>query len=1239
VLAVVLAGLLAAPAARAAETSAVADRMNPAHSGSLDAAAPAPPLRLSWTRDLDSPDTLYPELSYPLIVDGRVFIVAARALQALSAETGATLWSVPLTVGAPAYDAGRVIVTTNGSVEAFDAATGQARWARTDLETSQCPAVAADGVVYTKSAWTAYALRVSDGTTLWSRPLPPGGICSATVGAGFVYYSSGSSTIALRRSDGTVAWTFGERGTSAPLALHGGRLWHADTQYSPALDAATGALAGGAFTWRVPAFAGDLAFISVGHNVRDAQARMLQAVDAATGALRWEFGAEHGIHTTPTAAAGTVYVADDRRGLYGLRASDGRLQWCTTMPDFPDRYSHVVAGEGRLLVVAGNSLTVYEPGGTPGCDYKRVARPGWYDPITPGAAATAPAPLRQSFESNRGQLPPGVRFAASAPGHELQVTASGARVTTADGELGIRPVGATGPRSTRGEQRQAGVINLIGARERHVRIRRYGRVRQRATWPGIDLVYRLSGAVLEYDVVVEPGADPSRARIALDGARDVRLDRDGALVARVGSGTVRQAPPVAFQGRRRLAARFVVHPDGTFSFAVRGRDPRRRLTIDPVLGVSGFIGGWLHDEATDVDVDPTGNVYVTGWTTSRDLAGANALFGWDEWNAMCQLDTCTDAFVAKYAPGGRSLVYLTLLSGNGDDRANAVAAGASGHAYVGGNTNSSDFPTRNAAQDRFGGGSSDGDAFVTKLAPDGSALEWSTYHGGGSSWGEIAHDIALDAAGSAYVTGHTDSTTFPTTASAADRVCTEDIYSPYCREAWVAKFTSTGGLAYSTYFGGEESGEHATGIAVDRAGRAVIAGSANGASDFPTTPGAYDSTPDPYFSESWAARLSSDGSAVQWATTFGGLDFDDGHAVALDAQDRPVVVGTTQSPDFPTTPGALDRQCTTSDEQYACTNQTDGYVTKLTSDGSGLVWSTFLGGAGYDDAHGVDVGPGGEVVIAGSASSEYAFPLRDAFQPVEAGGASCGSRSWCADAFLVRLSEAGGLLSGTLLGGQSHDVANGVALEPDGDAWIAGRAHSRNLPASEDAVQPAQAGGNCGGSWNEFPECSDGFLSEIRESAGAPPDPPPPDPPPDTTSGGTATPAQPSGAPGPRTAAPTLARRLTARRRGRLVTGHLRADGDVQACTSRVRIVVERRSGGAWRPVARTRTRLDGRFRITLPARRGAYRLRAPAAARGGASCASARSVIHDVTARPALATEGRVATTARRSSTMPVII
>ena len=528
-----------------------------------------------------------------------------------------------------------------------------------------------------------------------------------------------------------------------------------------------------------------------------------------------------------------------------------------------------MAGEGLLLVIAGNSLTVYAPGGPPGCDYKGVARWGWYDPLDEPAAAA-----RQAFESDAGQLRPG-SLRRLGP----QVTATGARLTTAGGELGIRPVGATGPRWTRGERRLDGVVNLIGARERHVRIRRYDACA--SARPGRASISSTGCPAPSSSTTSSsrPGADLGRARIALDGARDLRLDATAALVARVGSATVRQAAAGRVPGRPAAAGPLRPARARHVSFSrSAGATRAGAWSSTPCSASPASSAAGCTTRSPTSTVDATGNVYVTGWTRSRDFATGNALFGWDEWNAMCESDTCSDAFVAKYAPGGRSLVYLTLLSGDGEDRGNAIAADASGRAYVAGNTTSRDFPTRNAAQGGYGGGAFDGDAFVAKLAPDGSALEWSTYHGGSGTWGRgrLRHRPRR---GGQRVRRrpHRLAWTFPTTAGAADRVCTANRPSRAATRRGCVKYTSAGGRVYSTYFGGDEASEQAMGIAVDRAGRAVIAGLSNGSSDFPVTPGAYDPTPDPYFSESFAARLNGAGTAVEWATTFGGLDFDDAH--------------------------------------------------------------------------------------------------------------------------------------------------------------------------------------------------------------------------------------------------------------------------------------------------------------------------------------------------------------------------
>ncbi len=500
------------------------------------------------------------------------------------------------------------------------------------------------------------------------------------------------------------------------------------------------------------------------------------------------------------------------------------------------------------------------------------------------------------------------------------------------------------------------------------------------------------------------------------------------------------------------------------------------------LGTSGFLGGTRHEWINDVAVDVAGNVYVTGWTTSPDFPTDRPLFGWTGGESVsCDDDECPDAFVAKYAPDG-TRIYATYLAGNRYDEGMAIAADAAGHAYVAGRTGSEDFPAGGAPEpygvpDR---------AFVAKLAPDGSALEWLRTLGPTGKHG--AEDIVLGG-DDVYIVGTNESLDFPTTAGAYDRACVGTEPSPRCVETFVARYTTSGALLASTLFGGHESLEEGTAIAIDRAGRPVIAGH-SGHTDwgFPTTPGTYDQTPDNSGSEAFAARLSTDLSRLEWAATFGGTDFDDAMAMTLDPQDRPVLVGWTDSRDFPTTPGAIDRQCNNSDDWYDCPANSDGFATKLTADGSALVWSTYIGSYSDDIAYDVASDAQGDVYVTGAASDAERFPLKDAYQADDRwNDESCRYSGWlCTEAFLVRISDAGGLVYGSLLGGGSMEIGLGAAVDPEGDAWIAGVTQSDDFPVGGAAAQRARAGGDCPG-WGAYdlPECSDGFLSEFDFTPGS----------------------------------------------------------------------------------------------------------------------------------------------------------
>jgi hypothetical protein len=206
------------------------------------------------------------------------------------------------------------------------------------------------------------------------------------------------------------------------------------------------------------------------------------------------------------------------------------------------------------------------------------------------------------------------------------------------------------------------------------------------------------------------------------------------------------------------------------------------LVIDPVLTSSTYLGGGGQNSVTGIAVDAPGNIFVAGWTDALNFPAVNAFHALSGGSV--------DAFVAKLAPGGNSLLYCTYLGGSGDDRAFAIAVDASGSAYVTGWTGSPNFPTVNPLQSNRAGGR---DAFVAKLNPSGNALLYSTFLGGNGN--DSGNGIAVDGGGSAYVAGDTASPNFPTASAYQSSL-------RGAQNAFVAKLSASGSLAYATYLGG-----------------------------------------------------------------------------------------------------------------------------------------------------------------------------------------------------------------------------------------------------------------------------------------------------------------------------------------------------------------------------------------------------------------------------------------------------
>jgi hypothetical protein len=295
----------------------------------------------------------------------------------------------------------------------------------------------------------------------------------------------------------------------------------------------------------------------------------------------------------------------------------------------------------------------------------------------------------------------------------------------------------------------------------------YAKVRYESVYPGVDLIYYGNRRQLEYDFNLAPGADFKAIRVVFDGAEKIRLDESGDLLIETREGELRQTRPVIYQeaggAKRIIEGGYVIRGDREVGFAVGDYDQGRALVIDPVLVYSASIGGGSNDTATGIAVDPAGNAYITGSTTSADFPTLNPVQprpGQTDPTA----GTSSDAFVAKLNPSGTALVYSTYLGGADNDAGHAVAVDAGGSAYVTGGTRSQDFPVTAGA---FQTANRAGDAFVAKLNPSGNGLIYSTYLGGSTlhsafPFSTSGQAIAVDSAGNAYVTGYTHSQFFPT---------------------------------------------------------------------------------------------------------------------------------------------------------------------------------------------------------------------------------------------------------------------------------------------------------------------------------------------------------------------------------------------------------------------------------------------------------------------------------------------
>jgi hypothetical protein len=564
-------------------------------------------------------------------------------------------------------------------------------------------------------------------------------------------------------------------------------------------------------------------------------------------------------------------------------------------------------------------------------------------------------------------------------------------------------------------------------------VRTYQKLIYRDLYPQIDLILYGDNGRIKQEYRIKSGGEAEDIQAFYTGVDRLEITNKGQLEILTKNGKLLEDVPESYQyieGKRvQVPTEYFIQQDNTVRFKVGEYRKDRELIIDPPLVFSTYLGGILPNHGMDIAIDASGNSYVTGVTQSTDFPTTPGAYD-QTFNDLGY----SDAFVTKMNSTGTALIYSTYIGGGYWDSAHSIAVDGSGNAYITGSTESDNFPTTPGAFDTTHGISSR-DMFVTKLNSTGSALVYSTYVGGGGM--EVGECLKVDGAGNAFVAGYSGYTDFPTTAGAYDTTHNGG------EDAVLFKLNAAGtGLIYSTYLGGSGN-DHGYGLVIDGGGIAYITGDTN-SSDFPATPGAYDTTYNDTFSpfsDVFIAKLDAAGANLMYATYVGGDSYDHGRAIAIDGWGNAFVTGYTESDDFPTTAGV---------HGPAHNNDIDAFVTKINPTGSELHYSTYLGGSGVDEGHGIAVGGLGLAHVIGDTDSAD-FPTTI--------GAYDRSHNGDDDVFLTVFTPSGSaLVYSTYIGGMRDDEGESLRLDGGGHAYITGRTFSYTFPATPGAYSTSKTG-------------------------------------------------------------------------------------------------------------------------------------------------------------------------------------
>jgi Beta-propeller repeat/Divergent InlB B-repeat domain len=701
------------------------------------------------------------------------------------------------------------------------------------------------------------------------------------------------------------------------------------------------------------------------------------------------------------------------------------------------------AAKQRAMVAFGNLPLTFEPNqGQTDAQVKYLSRGHGYNLFLTSKEAVFTLPI----ESNSGLLdlakqkqmiPSGEAQRATAPSDP---TSAVVRMTL----LGANPQ----PVITAEDQLPGKTNYFIGndPKNWHTGIPGFARVHYRDVYPGVDVVYH-GAAQLEFDVVVNPGANPNKVELSFDGAKSMTTDNSGDLVLTSEAGEVRLQHPVAYQEKNGVRlpvdAHFVMKNAKQVVFALGSYDRSRQLVIDPPISVSyaTYLGGGSNgttpnsgqEAATGINVDSAGNAYVTGGTQSTTFPDCSSSCGLTGKLLL--------AYITQITAAG-TLGYTTIFGGKAGNVFDQAIAINTNYLYIAGGTSSTDLPM---AVNTYNGGATDG--FVAKLGLDGTPI-WATYIGGTA--GDEAFGISLDSSGNAYVAGQTTSTDLKVV-----KALPQGGSYNGAGDAFVAEVDSGGQISILSYIGGSGL-DLATGVSWNATTGNVSVGGSTQSTNLPVTATAFQkicgtdgtcnlNTQPPKGQpkdDAFVATFNpTNTSQYVFLTYVGGEFFDDSTAITTDVAGNVYITGQTQSKSFPvsnTLPG-----------QGSLKGVQNAFVTVLNPSGTALVYSTYLGGNGFDRGLGIVVDSNNDAYVTGSTSSTN-FPTQDPSQQSFGGG---DTNLIDTDAFVSELNwdpntTTLSLIFSTYLGGSGdEDIFGGfISIDKNENIYVIGDTNSINFP-------------------------------------------------------------------------------------------------------------------------------------------------------------------------------------------------